>query len=65
MKSLLFSRSWPLTLTAVACLLGNYLLYIWGLDHITPGAAQILIQLAPLLLLIGSVVIFKERFSAM
>jgi len=65
MKSLLFSQSRPLTLIAVAGLLGNYLLYIWGLDHITPGAAQILIQLAPLLLLIGSVVIFKERFSAM
>jgi drug/metabolite transporter (DMT)-like permease len=65
MKSLVFSRSWPLTLTAVACLLGNYLLYIWGLDHINPGAAQILIQLAPLLLLIGSVVIFKEGFSAL
>ena len=46
-------------------MLGNYLLYIWGLDHINPGAAQILIQLAPLLLLIGSVVIFKEGFSAM
>ncbi len=65
LKRLLFSPSWPLTLTAVAGLLGNYLLYIWGLDHVTPGAAQILIQLAPLLLLIGSVVIFKERFSAM
>jgi drug/metabolite transporter (DMT)-like permease len=65
LKSLLFSRSWPLTLAAIAGLLGNYLLYIWGLDHINPGAAQILIQLAPLLLLIGSVVIFKERFSAM
>jgi drug/metabolite transporter (DMT)-like permease len=65
LKSLLFSRNWPLTLAAITGLLGNYLLYIWGLDHINPGAAQILIQLAPLLLLIGSVVIFKERFSAM
>jgi drug/metabolite transporter (DMT)-like permease len=65
LKNLLFSRNWPLTLAAIAGLLGNYLLYIWGLDHINPGAAQILIQLAPLLLLIGSVLIFKERFSAM
>ena len=38
------------------------MLYIWGLNHITPGAAQILIQLAPLLFLVGSVVLFKERF---
>jgi drug/metabolite transporter (DMT)-like permease len=64
-KRLLFSSVWPLTLAAIVGLLGNYLLYIWGLDHINPGAAQILIQLAPLLLLIGSVVIFKEGFSAM
>lgn len=63
LKNLLFTRYWTLSLAAVAGLVGNYLLYIWGLDHINPGAAQILIQLAPLLLLIGSVVIFKESFS--
>ncbi len=65
LKNLLVSNSWPLTAVAVAGLLINYLLYIWGLDHINPGAAQILIQLGPLLLLIGSVVIFKEEFSAL
>ena len=54
---------WPLSLATVAGLVGNYVFYIWGLDHINPGASQILIQLAPLILLIGSVVIFKERFS--
>ena len=54
---------WPLTLATVAGLVGNYILYIWGLDHINPGAAQILIQLAPLILLVGSVIIFKESFS--
>ena len=63
LKNLLVSKSLPLTALAVAGLLSNYLLYIWGLDHINPGAAQILIQLGPLLLLIGSVVIFKEEFS--
>lgn len=64
-KNLLGAGSWPLTAVAVGGLLCNYLLYIWGLDHITPGAAQILIQLAPLLLLIGSVILFRETFSAM
>ena len=63
LKSLLTTRHWPLSLAVVAGLIGNYLLYIWGLDHINPGAAQILIQIAPLLLLGGSVAIFKERFS--
>lgn len=65
LKGLLDAKSWRLTTIAVAGLLCNYLLYIWGLDHINPGAAQILIQLGPLLMLIGSVVLFKERFSAL
>ena len=64
LQSLLLTRHWPLSLAVVVGLVGNYLLYIWGLDHINPGAAQILIQIAPLLLLGGSVVIFKESFSS-
>lgn len=63
LRALLFGRHWPLSLAAVIGLLSNYLLYIWGLDLITPGAAQILIQLAPLLLLVSSVLLFKEHFS--
>ena len=62
LQHLLSAKHRYLSLIAVAGLLSNYLLYIWGLNHITPGAAQILIQLAPLLFLIGSVVLFKERF---
>lgn len=65
LKQLLVTRHRALSLIAVAGLLGNYLFYIWGLDHINPGAAQILIQLAPLLFLAGSVVLFKERFSGL
>jgi drug/metabolite transporter (DMT)-like permease len=44
-------------------LTGNYLLYLVGLDYVTPSAAQIVIQLAPLMLLIGGLIIFKEKFS--
>jgi drug/metabolite transporter (DMT)-like permease len=65
LKQLLSTRHRVLSLIAVAGLLSNYLFYIWGLDHINPGAAQILIQLAPLLFLIGSVILFKERFSGL
>lgn len=65
LKGLLLGRHWPLSLAVALGLIGNYVLYIWGLDLINPGAAQILIQLAPLLLLGGSVVLFKERFSAL
>ena len=63
LASMFSAGQWPLTLATVAGLVGNYILYIWGLDHINPGASQILIQLAPLILLVGSVIIFKERFS--
>ncbi len=61
LKSLLSAEHRVLSLIAVAALLSNYLFYIWGLDHITPGAAQVLIQLAPLLFLTGSIVLFNER----
>ena len=63
LKRLLLTKHWPLSLAVAGGLIGNYLLYIWGLDFINPGAAQVLIQIAPLLLLGGSVAIFKERFS--
>lgn len=65
LKRLLSREHRVLTLVAVLGLLANYLLYILGLNYITPGASQILIQLAPLLLLIGSVMLFKERLLAL
>jgi drug/metabolite transporter (DMT)-like permease len=60
----LFNRALlPSTLLAVAGLLGNYILYASGLNYITAGAAQVVIQLAPLLLLIASVFWLGESFS--
>ncbi len=64
LKTLLERPYRLLTITAIIGLLGNYLLYMFGLSIITPEATQVVIQLAPLLLLIGSVVIFKEPFSS-
>jgi drug/metabolite transporter (DMT)-like permease len=46
----------------VAGLLGNYILYMYGLELTTPGGAQVMIQTAPMLLLIGGLVLFKEQF---
>ncbi|MEZ5570883.1 MAG: DMT family transporter [Halioglobus sp.] len=63
LRELVLGRQWVITVAAIGGLLCNYLLYIWGLDRVTPGAAQILIQLAPLLLLVGSVFLFRERFT--
>ncbi|MCK5354331.1 MAG: DMT family transporter [Methyloprofundus sp.] len=52
-----------LLLIAVAGLTVNYLFYLMGLETITPSSAQIVIQLAPMLLLLGSLIFFKERFN--
>ncbi|MCP1620931.1 EamA domain-containing membrane protein RarD [Pseudomonas sp. SLBN-26] len=48
---------------AIAGLLGNYVLYLMGLRMLTPGTTQLVIQVAPILLLLGSLFVFKERFS--
>jgi drug/metabolite transporter (DMT)-like permease len=56
-------RLLPLFIVVIAGLCSNYVLYIMGLNLVTPSAAQIVIQIAPLLLLIGGVIIFKESFS--
>lgn len=53
----------PYTLLAVGGLLANYIAYATGLNYITAGALQVLIQLAPLLLLVFSVIWLGERFS--
>lgn len=63
MKRLFSPPLRPLTLLATVGLLANYILYLVGLDKTTAEAAQILIQLAPLLLLLGSVFLFREPFS--
>ena len=54
-----------LALLAVAMLtlIGNYVLYLFALDHTTPSVTQVVIQLAPLLLILGGVFVFRERFD--
>jgi len=55
-----------LLLLAVAALglVGNYVGYLLGLDHTSPANAQLMIQLAPVLMAIGGVWVFKERLNA-
>src|SRR5262245_2343549 len=54
-----------LVLLAVATLtlVGNYVLYLVALDHTTPSVTQVVIQLAPLMLLVGGVIVFRESFG--
>lgn len=48
---------------AVLGIVGNYVCYLISVDHISPAGAQTLIQMAPLLLLLGSVLLFHEPFG--
>nr|WP_314484942.1 DMT family transporter [uncultured Pseudomonas sp.] len=48
---------------AVLGLMGNYVLYLIGLKLLSPGTAQLVVQLGPVLLLVASVFVFRERFS--
>jgi drug/metabolite transporter (DMT)-like permease len=49
---------------ATVFLAGNYALYVFGLYYTNAGTAQVIIQVAPLLLALGGVVLFSERFTA-
>jgi drug/metabolite transporter (DMT)-like permease len=50
-------------LVAGLLLTGNYGLYILGLERTTAEAAQLMIQVAPMLLLLSGLWVFGERFS--
>ncbi|MBM7059669.1 DMT family transporter [Pseudomonas sp. UL073] len=52
-----------LLVLAIAGLTGNYVLYLFGLELLSPGTTQLVIQLAPVLFLISSLFIFRESFS--
>jgi drug/metabolite transporter (DMT)-like permease len=52
-----------MTLIAGLLLTGNYGFYILGLEKTTAEATQVMIQLAPMLLLLASLWLFKEKFN--
>lgn len=56
-------RHWLLLGVAALMLIGNYVGYLAGLDLTTPATAQLLIQLAPLLMALGGIAVFGERYS--
>ncbi len=58
------SKALALLAVALVFLVGNYVLYLIALDHTTPSVAQVVIQLAPILLVMGGVFVFREHFSA-
>ena len=50
-----------LMLICVLGLLSNYILYLTGLSYLSAETGQVVIQLAPFLMMIGGVILFKER----
>jgi drug/metabolite transporter (DMT)-like permease len=48
---------------ATTFLAANYILFLLGLQHTTPANTQVLIQLAPVLLALGGLLVFGERFT--
>lgn len=52
-----------LVILAVAGLTLNYVLNLFGLMYVDPETAQVVTQLAPFLLMVGSIVFYKERFN--
>ncbi len=56
-------RGWGMLTVALLGLLANYVLYLVALGHTGPTAAQVLIQLAPVFLLFGGLLVFRERFA--
>ncbi len=59
----LSAKNWMWLLFAGLMLVGNYVGFLIGLEKTTPANAQVLIQLAPLLMILGGVVVYKESFS--
>jgi len=56
-------HGWMLLAVAVLGLAFNFYTFTVGLDMTTPGNAQVLVQLGPLLLALGSVLVFGERYQ--
>jgi drug/metabolite transporter (DMT)-like permease len=60
---ILGAKRLALVCIAVLGLVANYVCYLYGLRVLSPGTAQLLIQMGPILLLVSSLFVFKERFS--
>jgi drug/metabolite transporter (DMT)-like permease len=56
-------HDWLLLGMALLGLVANYILYLLALHHVTPTVNQTVIQLSPMFLLIGGLIVFRERFS--
>ncbi|MEO4046331.1 DMT family transporter [Pseudomonas sp. CAU 1711] len=56
-------RGGALLALAIGGLTANYVLYLVGLNMLSPGTTQLVIQMAPILFLLASLLVFRESFS--
>ena len=56
------AKRWSWLLLGALLLIGNYVFYLLGVQHTTPGNAQLIIQLAPLLMALGGIFVFRESY---
>jgi drug/metabolite transporter (DMT)-like permease len=61
-RALSVTNRWLLAV-AILGLTFNYVLYLMGLSRLTPGTMQLMIQVAPIMLMLGSMWVFRERFG--
>jgi drug/metabolite transporter (DMT)-like permease len=57
-------RGWLMLLVALIGLLGNFILYVIALTYASPTINQVVTQISPLLLMLGGIFLFHERFTA-
>lgn len=57
------ARTWGMMALAAIMLTGNFVGYLFGVQYTTPSNAQLLIQAAPLLMALGGIWLFRERFG--
>lgn len=57
-------RDWLVLTVAALCLGSNYILFLLGLHYTSPANAQIIIQLAPMLMALGALWVFGEHYRA-
>lgn len=54
---------WLLLGVAALALTSNYVLYLLGLSRTSPGNIQVIIQLGPVFLALGAMLVYGERYS--
>jgi drug/metabolite transporter (DMT)-like permease len=57
------SHTWLIFGVALFGLVGNFVLYLVALGFTTPTVNQTVVQLSPMLLLLGGLIVFDEKFS--